>query len=222
MNKRGFTLVELLATITILGIIMAVAVPNVISIVDKNKRTTYIADAKKLVALAEYKLRTDVNQKKPDGTTSVIYRFNELDTSDLLDPAPEGGTYDGILSYVEIKYNTTYKEYQYYVQLVENTTSGNQRGIKYAISTELDKDNANMTLVQSNLDVGFVVQNYTYKKCRDALDLLKNKKVIVKNYVTQTIIPNEDCYQSSYWVCDQDPNENSISSSNSTVTLYVK
>ncbi|MDY3947903.1 MAG: prepilin-type N-terminal cleavage/methylation domain-containing protein, partial [Bacilli bacterium] len=32
MNKKGFTLVELMAAIVILGVLMGVAVPNVLSI----------------------------------------------------------------------------------------------------------------------------------------------------------------------------------------------
>ena len=38
-NSLGFTLIELIATITILGIIMLIAVPNVISVVTKNKKS---------------------------------------------------------------------------------------------------------------------------------------------------------------------------------------
>ena len=46
MNKKGFTLVELLGVLIILSIIMLIAVPNVISILDKNKKNFFIADAK--------------------------------------------------------------------------------------------------------------------------------------------------------------------------------
>ena len=54
-NSLGFTLIELIATITILGIIMLIAVPNVISVVTKNKNQTYVNDARKFVTLAKYK-----------------------------------------------------------------------------------------------------------------------------------------------------------------------
>ena len=52
-KNKGFTMVELLAAITILGIIMMIAVPNVLSIIDKNKKRTYVEDAKKIQSLAE-------------------------------------------------------------------------------------------------------------------------------------------------------------------------
>ena len=41
LNKKGFTLVELLATIVIMGIIMALAFPTVMGMIDSNKRKQY-------------------------------------------------------------------------------------------------------------------------------------------------------------------------------------
>ena len=38
-NEKGFTLVELLATVSILGIIMLIAVPNILGTVERNKKT---------------------------------------------------------------------------------------------------------------------------------------------------------------------------------------
>lgn len=38
MNKKGFTLVELLATIALLAIIMMIAIPTVNGIIEKNKK----------------------------------------------------------------------------------------------------------------------------------------------------------------------------------------
>ena len=51
MNQKGFTLIELLATITILSMIMLVAIPNIMSTLDKSKRRTYVEDAKKMITL---------------------------------------------------------------------------------------------------------------------------------------------------------------------------
>ena len=41
MNERGFTLVELMATILIIGVVMAVTIPNVTGIFNQGKITTY-------------------------------------------------------------------------------------------------------------------------------------------------------------------------------------
>lgn len=137
-NKKGFTLIELLATLTILGIIMLIAVPNVLGTVERNKKNTYIQDAKKLVSLAEYKMRSERNREKPTNGCGIIYYLNELETGDLSDP-PEGGEYDSDTSYVVITYAAG--KYVYKVQLVEKVTKAQQtvtRGIYLIDSTKLD------------------------------------------------------------------------------------
>ena len=40
-NKKGFTLVELLATITILGILLGIAIPSVMGYMNRGKETYY-------------------------------------------------------------------------------------------------------------------------------------------------------------------------------------
>ena len=57
MKNKGFTMIELLATIVLLGIIMMIAVPSITSILAKNKKQTFLNDAKKFVALAEQEAR---------------------------------------------------------------------------------------------------------------------------------------------------------------------
>ena len=54
-NQKGFTLVVLLAVMVILGIMMAIAMPNVTGILNKNRASIYVEDAKKLATTAEYK-----------------------------------------------------------------------------------------------------------------------------------------------------------------------
>lgn len=148
MNKKGFTLVELLATITILGIISLVAIPNIISVVEKNKRNAYVEDAKKLVGLAEYKFRGSPDEiVRPTGTASTCIRMSYLDTTDLSNP-PEGGKYDGNLSYVKITRNNN--EYIYSVQIVETYKTNKQRGIRIIDYSKLSENNANMKYVYTS------------------------------------------------------------------------
>jgi len=52
-NKRGFTLVELLATITILGVIMMIAVPTVSIYINKSKVDSFVYTAKQYEKSAE-------------------------------------------------------------------------------------------------------------------------------------------------------------------------
>ena len=81
MNKKGFTLVELLGVLVILSIIMLIAVPNVISIMDKNKKDIFISDAKKFVAAVQYELSK--NSKYPTSSNSCYVKLSELSSVDI-------------------------------------------------------------------------------------------------------------------------------------------
>lgn len=130
-NKQGFTMVELLATITILGIIMLIAVPNVLSIIDKNKKRTYVEDAKKMQVLAEYKLRSDTTIEKPRSGYAIAITLQSMDVTEL-SSAPEGGEYSGSESFVLISNESG--TYKYYVAIKE-TYDGGERGMNL---TDLD------------------------------------------------------------------------------------
>ena len=53
MNKKGFTLVELLAVIVIMGVIMAFAFPSIDGMIDGNKRKKYEAFEKSMTEYAK-------------------------------------------------------------------------------------------------------------------------------------------------------------------------
>lgn len=151
MNKNGFTLIELLATILILALIMLIAVPNVMSTIDKNKQDTYVEDAKKMITLAEYKIRSDTSIPLPTSGNCIIVPLNSLDLSDF-NEGPEGGSYDLENSYVLVARNAN--SYLYYATIVENY-DGSKRGIPLTSRNELNKENARKN-VFSNDDLTIV------------------------------------------------------------------
>ena len=59
MNKKGFTLVELLAVVVIMAVIALIAVPNVVNMLERGKREQTITDAKEMIAKAKYKFKLD-------------------------------------------------------------------------------------------------------------------------------------------------------------------
>ena len=150
-NSLGFTLIELIATITILGIIMLIAVPNVISVVTKNKNQTYVNDARKFVTLAKYKFESDATIMRPTSTNCAVIMLSSVDRSEL-QSGPEDGTYETDSnatdqSYVVIKYENS--TYVYYVQLIETYSNKNntvqKKGIalmKYDDLVQIDAKNS--------------------------------------------------------------------------------
>lgn len=53
-EKRGFTLVELLGVIAILGIVLVIAIPKISDVVYESKKKTFFADAKAIIRQLQY------------------------------------------------------------------------------------------------------------------------------------------------------------------------
>lgn len=144
MSRRGFTLVELLGVIIILSIIMLLAIPNVTSVLEKNKKETYLADAKKLITQVEYEI-SNSNIEKPSSTEILKIRLSYVGTSDV-SKDPDGNPYDVDNSYVAVVRKNGYLEY--YVNLVANV-DGKNKGIRLRKKEELDSDQK-LNLIERN------------------------------------------------------------------------
>ncbi len=147
-NRKGFTLIELIATITILGIIMLVAIPNIMSVSIKSKNRSYLNDANKLVSLAKYKFESDPNIDKPSSTYCLKILLGKLDQTEL-QKGPEGGTYDTSNSYVIVRYDVSSYKYQYYVQIKENYGNNKTKGIKLTEYENVIDSNKKQDLITS-------------------------------------------------------------------------
>lgn len=141
INNKGFTLVELLATISILAIIMLIAIPNVVGVVQKSRNKTYVEDAKKMISLAKYKVKSDLKIKNALGYGSVCISLNYLDSGKEIKDAPNGGEYDTEYSYVFVEKNYD-NSYYYSVQLLENDKDSNIQGLNEISSEYLSNDNS--------------------------------------------------------------------------------
>lgn len=171
-KNHGFTLVELLATVSIMAILLMIAIPSVLTIIEKNKSTTYINDAKKLVAAAKYKMKSDPSiidlkvapnyWKSENGC--IAFRFSTLIKENELNEGPEEGNYNlddstslkqG--SFVIVKYNKTNKQNIYAVQLIEkyqiNDVDG-YKGIPFIENVDnLSQKNATNKYISSNKEL---------------------------------------------------------------------
>ena len=146
MNKKGFTLIELLATIAILALLMLVAVPNVMSTIDKNKQNTYVEDAKRMITLAEYEIRSNSSIELPTNGNCIVIPLGSLDLTDFSD-GPEGGSYDLEDSYVVIARSGS--SYVYYATIVENFDE-TTRGLPLISRDDLNKESARTKVVKGD------------------------------------------------------------------------
>ena len=83
MNKKGFTLVELLAVIAILAILVIIALPNVLSMFNKAKKDTFASESKDMVRIAQQQYLADFGK---------FTRYAVKDSSDATGKAFEDGT----------------------------------------------------------------------------------------------------------------------------------
>lgn len=107
LNKKGFTLVELLAVIVVLAIIIIIAVPAVLDSTDKAKESAFRVYAKKMVIAAQNKRGVE----ELTGNPSNCWKIADLEGN-------TSGKYSGTVSY-----NTTSKVYS--IQMKDNSYSIN-------------------------------------------------------------------------------------------------
>ena len=69
-NKKGFTLVELLAVIVILGVLLMIAVPAIQNVIKKSKRNAFVDQAKLAVENVETMISVTDNVQMPDNSNS--------------------------------------------------------------------------------------------------------------------------------------------------------
>ena len=77
MNKKGFTLIELLIVIAIIGIVAAIAVPNLLTALQKGKLKATMGDMKTIGTII-YEYATD-NAMVPGGAAYTIVADMEVD-----------------------------------------------------------------------------------------------------------------------------------------------
>jgi prepilin-type N-terminal cleavage/methylation domain-containing protein len=94
--KRGFTLVELLAVIVILAIILTIAVPNIIKIINNSKEKSYESQLELIKDATKKYIISNPELQPLDGTSIDIYLKDLQDEGMLPNPLknPKGGDFD--------------------------------------------------------------------------------------------------------------------------------
>ena len=135
MKKNGFTFVELLAMLTVIGIIMLVAIPNISGMLKNQRLGSLKTDATSMVESAKAKAGKDRLMPKPKVGECIVFPLNYLDDNENIIKGPNGGLYDQFDSIVV--YTRVDNKYKYYVRLIE--IYNNKRiGVSLIESTSID------------------------------------------------------------------------------------
>jgi len=71
-KMRGFTLVELLIVLLILGILIGLAVPRYLPALEESRKTTFCANIRSIISAMETYRMDQGTQEYPDDVTSII------------------------------------------------------------------------------------------------------------------------------------------------------
>lgn len=175
-NKKGFTLVELLAVIVILGVLLMIAVPAVQNVIKKAKNNATQKQAELFIDAA--KKMAIIDEATSD---MVIYKLSDLDSS------VDKNRFTGMV--VALKENGSYKYYIYLNDSVNKKTIGNNNNDIFEFASE-DKINEKVTdggNVFSEQTQIINVNNNTYSYSNTNNTLKPYHSYSVKENVTVTV-----------------------------------
>lgn len=175
-NKKGFTLVELLAVIVILGVLLMIAVPAVQNVIKKTKNNATQKQAELFIDAA--KKMAIIDEATSD---MVIYKLSDLDSS------VDTNRFTGMV--VALKENGSYKYYIYLNDSVNKKTIGNNDNNIFEFASE-DKINEKVTdggNVFSEQTQIINVNNNTYSYSNTNNTLKPYHSYSVKENVTVTV-----------------------------------
>lgn len=95
INKKGFTLVELLAVIVILGVLLLIAVPSVNNIITNSRKKAFLSQVK----LAVENVQTTASIEKESISGTCYIKISDIDL--------DRGVWSNNTGYIEVKKTTS-------------------------------------------------------------------------------------------------------------------
>ena len=119
--KRGFTLVELLAVLILLGVVSLIAIPSIGKILNRSREKARESTKNELIKAAKNYYADNIKELPEDGShkclsVSEIEENGYISNDDIVDPTTE----EKLTGYVKIYFDNTYNQYTYeYVKSCE-------------------------------------------------------------------------------------------------------
>lgn len=137
LNNRGFTLVEVLAVIVILGVLAAIMIPNVSKIISENKNDNYNNLKKSIMHSAElfisdnrYDITLDGSCENDDSVRNIVkigesgnngkillrmlFIDGYLSSENIINPLDSSKKVDLNNSYVKVVFSCKKRDYEFY------------------------------------------------------------------------------------------------------------
>jgi len=116
MKEKGFTLIELIASIVLLGIIALIVFPEVNNTINNSKEKAYntqiesLINSTKSLAAKHTELLPDIGSDEIVCITpTILMNYGEIETDNIVDPRDKSK----LKGFVLISYNIEYNQYVY-------------------------------------------------------------------------------------------------------------
>lgn len=139
-NKNGFTLVELLAVVIILGILVLLAMPAITKQVELARRKSFSEDARTIANTVKDDILMSDKALTEDINSEIVYDKSQLNSllDKKLSKSPFGGTYETAGAKVKIKTDETTGKRTYTIRVCLIDSNGN--GFGYSKYENLDSE----------------------------------------------------------------------------------
>ena len=151
-DKKGFTLVELLAVIAILAILVIIALPNVINMYNNAKKQVFLTEAQTVASTSEKKFLTG---SITEGSKETVYCKSKTDEKNPLEMTGEKKYY-----YVQLASDGATKKLiiwddQKYIKYVSN---GSKEISDLTVDEVVERDNSNLTCTNVLAEIGAIAK----------------------------------------------------------------
>lgn len=111
MKKRGFTLVELLAVITVLGVILAIVIPKINNTLENSKEAAYNNQINSLISIAKRWGASNSDKLSDENKLQFSTLFDDgyIKQKDIINPKTD----KALEGCIKISYDEEYSQYKY-------------------------------------------------------------------------------------------------------------